>query len=145
MDLPDEPEGVLLNRGESGAEKWQRIERAAIPGTLAISPGNAETAAKAFVSASANARLEGDPAPNFSAGDLGSLPGQITLMTAHRGGEILEGTRIGRTVVKAMYAQAATRVLINGRDASGRLSGGGKARQCLQSGRAGDPAGHGGI
>lgn len=127
IDLPDEPEGVLLNSNEPDAQKWQRIQRAAIPGTLAISPGNAEAAAGAYLSGEINAAAGNQAAPDFDALDVGAVPGQIGIMTAHRGAEILEGSRISRATVKALYAQSATRVLINGRDASGKLSTGGQA------------------
>ncbi len=126
-ELDNEAEGVLLNRNEPEAEKWQRIERAAIPGTLAISPGSAESAGKAYLSTQAHGMLGDGPAPNFDSIDFGSLPGQIGALTIHRPGMILSGSRLRRAAVKALYAQAATRVLINGRDSRGNLADGNTA------------------
>lgn len=127
LDLPDEPEGVLLNNAEPNAAKWQRIHRATIPATLPISPGNASSAASAYLSSTLYQSLEDRSAPDFDLVDLGALPGQLSVMTAHRGTAITEGNRISRAAVKALYAQAATRVLINGRDADGNQSDGNQA------------------
>jgi len=123
MELPDEPEGTLINHNEPNAEKWERIARAAIPGTLAISPGSASNAALAYLSSQIG-QSSGQSAPNFAGLNVAALPAQLSLMTAHRGTAITEGTRISRAAVKALYAQSATRVLINGRDASGNTTGG---------------------
>jgi hypothetical protein len=127
MNLPDEPEGVLLNSDEPDAQKWQRIERAALPGTLAISPGSPDAAARALLSSEVNVALGNQGIPDFDGLDLAAVPGQISLMTVHRGDDILQGSRISRAAVKALYAQNATRVLINGRDAGGRDDGGGSS------------------
>jgi hypothetical protein len=127
MDLPDEPEGILLNASEPDAEKWQRIQRAAIPGTLAISPGSPESAARAYLSSKASTLLAEQAAPDFDALDLAALPGRLSLMTIHRGDAVLQGTRLARAIVKAVYAESATRVIINGRDARGNLDSGGQA------------------
>jgi hypothetical protein len=126
-ELDDEPEGILLNINEPNAEKWGRIQSAAIPGTLAISPGSAESATRAYLSTQANKLIGDGPAPNFDAIDLANLPGQTVLLTAHRPGTLLQNNRMRRTAVKALYAQSATRVLINGRDARGNLENGNKA------------------
>jgi hypothetical protein len=137
IDTQDEPEGVLLNSGEPGAEKWKRINRAAIPGTLAISPGSAGAAGEAYLNAVQEGAIFDQETPNFDALDLGALPGQIALLTAHRGDEILDPGRIGRAAVKALYAERATRVLINGRDQAGRLRNGGRATDAYDVSDAG--------
>jgi hypothetical protein len=127
MELPDEPEGVLLNSDQPNAAKWRRINRAAIPGTLPVSPGNADSATQAWLSSTINQAFDEQAAPDFNAVDVGALPGQLSVMTAHRGTAITEGKRIRRAAVKALYAERATRVLINGRDAYGNQRDGGQA------------------
>jgi hypothetical protein len=130
MDLPDEEEGMLLNSGGNG-KKWERINRAAIPATLPISPGNAAKAAEVAASSAIIVAIEDSALPDFDVPDIGAVPAQISLMTAHRGTAIAEGIRMQRAGVKALYAANATRVLINGRDADGNGAGGGQSNNPL--------------
>lgn len=130
MDLPDEEEGVLLNSGGAGS-KWQRINRAAIPATLPISSGNAATATEVAASSTIVAAIDDSAFPDFDVPDIGAVPAQLSLMTAHRGTAIAEGIRLERAGVKAIYAANATRVLINGRDADGNTTAGGQSGNAL--------------
>lgn len=124
IDLPDEPEGQMLASSEANAEKWTRVERAARPGTIALSPGNAEKALSVYSFIMAR-RVGANPEEIGSLGDgldPLALPGQLSLMAAHRGGEILEGNRLQRAAVKAAYASVTTRVLVDGLTSSDDVS-----------------------
>lgn len=122
MELPDEPLGILIgdnsNGNDNSTRKWKRINRAAIPGVIAISPGSAEKAALAYASAQVGQAISNSALPNLPNVDLTSLPGRVTLMTAHREDAILRGKRVARLAVKSTYATASTNVLINGSDKS---------------------------
>jgi hypothetical protein len=113
-DLKDEKEGLLKNRDAPGATKWARIHDAAIPGTLAISPGDLGTAGG--VAVASKLRRGG-------IGTLGGLPnpasiaGRFTLMTAHHTDPgIFSGTRFLRGQVKNQYAERMTDVHVNSQD-----------------------------
>lgn len=124
IDLPDEPEGQMLASDETNAEKWRRVERAARPGTIALSPGNAEKAVSVYSFIMAR-RVGANPEEIGSLGDGFdplSLPAQLSLMAAHRGAEVLQGNRLERAAVKAAYASVATRVLIDGLDSDDAVS-----------------------
>ncbi|MFK7976733.1 MAG: TadE/TadG family type IV pilus assembly protein [Halioglobus sp.] len=125
MDLPDEPEGQMLAKGEENATKWTRVERAARPGTIALSPGNASKALSVYSYIQAR-RIGANPEEINSLGNGGpdvlALPGQLSLMAAHRGTEVLQGNRLERAAVKATYASVATRVLIDGAGSSDDVS-----------------------
>lgn len=119
MELPDEPIGTLVGTSAGGGDdtrKWTRINRAAIPGVLAISPSNAEKAILAYASAQSEEAISAGALPSLPDIDIGAVPGRLALMTAHREGAILEGNRATRLAVKSTYATASTNVLINGQD-----------------------------
>ena len=115
-----EKEGVLQREAEPNATKWKRIRRAAIPGTIAVSPGDMEAAA----GTAALAALGGGKKVQIGAPDIAVLP-RLTLMGLHYyvGGSsgpqntgVFSGTRPQRTLVKDLYAQQMTQVLVNGQD-----------------------------
>ena len=109
-ELPGEKEGELKKRGEANAKKWERIERAAIPGTIAVSPGTfADAVGTAAFALGGNAgQLRVDPI---------AIGPRLTLMGAHYGGlPLLSGTRPRRAAVKDAYAVQMTQVLVNGKD-----------------------------
>lgn len=122
MDLPEEDIGILIgidaNGNDNSTRKWTRINRAAIPGVIAISPGTAEKAALAYASAQVGQAISNNALPNLPNIDLTAVPGRFTLMTAHREDAILQGKRMQRLAVKSTYATASTNVLINGSDQS---------------------------
>lgn len=109
-DLEDEKEWELKKPKTKGAEKWQSIQRAAIPGVLPISPGRFTDALAVLGMARATKKdaikqVGKDPA----------LAARMGLMGAHYGNaEPFTGTRIARSAAKDFYAQSATQVLING-------------------------------
>lgn len=122
-DLDGEKEGILNKQGQGGATKWSRIRKAAIPGTLAISPGEFTTGAGVALNSSLRrggiGNLGGTP-------NLAAIGSRMTLMTAHYGDVgILGGTRFLRAANKNLYAEKMTSVLINEKDhrASIDLSG----------------------
>jgi hypothetical protein len=127
-----EPEGVLNN----DAAKWKRIRRAAVPGVLAISPGQLTNAGLAYKSWECKLRGLGACVTELPAMDLEALTPRLTLMTVHKPDfytetrETLFGTasvnRLTRAGVKSLYADNATEVLINGRDHEGRQQQGNK-------------------
>jgi hypothetical protein len=112
-DLQSEEEGLLKQDGQSGATKWARIRRAAVPGTIAVSPGNWQTAGGVALASSVR---------RGGLGNLGTLPdvtaigARLTLMTVHHTKQsISAGTRFQRAIVKNVYAERMTEVLVNGR------------------------------
>lgn len=111
-NLEKEEEGVLNKEGQSSNSKWTRIRKAALPGTIAISPGDWATAGGVALAS----RLRRG---NLS--DLGTLPNfagvgaRLTLMTVHHTDQsIFSGTRFQRAIVKNVYAEKMTEVLVNG-------------------------------
>lgn len=113
-DLESEKEGMLEKKGQSGAGKWERIHTAALPGTIAISPGNMETATGVALVSGIRAD-KGRPGLRLpDAADLGSL---LALRSIHHTEQsIFSGTRLQRTIVKYLYADHMTEVLINGKN-----------------------------
>ncbi len=117
-EMDGEEEGKLSQKSNA-VTKWTRINRAAIPGTLAVSPGSAENA---FGVATANA-LTGRGFGVPQSPDLIAAGGRSTLMSMHMcdtpvfcGPQALKtGTRAARLLVKDLYAQNMTRVYINGK------------------------------
>ena len=111
-DLKNEKEGMLKKAGSANTEKWQHIRRAAIPGVLPISPGSPEDALAALLVAGATndrdlGEIDTDPAAKAG----------LLLMGAHYGStEPFQGTRIRRGLVKQLYAEKGTEVLINGKN-----------------------------
>ena len=116
LDLAEESEGEILARGSAGAQKWRRISRAAIPGTLAISPGSWDNALSAYKFTQArNFSKNPEEITDFSVNaDLLGASGQLTLLAVHRGDDFFNPQRLARGMVKAGYAGEMTRVLING-------------------------------
>jgi hypothetical protein len=109
-----EKEGELKSRSEANTTKWRRIQRAAIPGTLAISPGDLESAGGTMLFALGGGRpVQFDPV-----GTAVGAGSRIFLMTAHYFDPdvILRGTRPVRAGVKSWYADQMTQVLVNGED-----------------------------
>jgi len=110
-DYENEKEGLIKKEGDAGARKWERIRAAAIPGTLAISPGEFTSAvgvAGAYV-------LQHEGFGGMTAlPDPVSITARLTLMTAHHTDPgIFSGTRLRRALVKNEYAERMTDVLIN--------------------------------
>lgn len=113
-DLQNEKEGVLKKQGDAGATKWTRIRNAAIPGTLAISPGDFGTAG---LVAAASAVRRGGAGSLLQPPDISAMVGRFTLMTVHHTNPgIFSGTRLQRGVVKNAYAERMTQVLVNKQD-----------------------------
>lgn len=123
-ELDGEAEGKLVKQSGSKTTKWTRINRAAIPGTLAVSPGSFDNA---FGVATANAltgRGFGTPqTPDATAGLA-----RMTLMSMHMCDtpifctpQALTGTRPARMLVKNYYAQNMTRVVIEGSNSKSDL------------------------
>jgi hypothetical protein len=108
-EIDQEKEGELKKDGNG--VKWRKIRRAAIPGTLAISPGDPEAAAGTV------ALALGGPngAPRF---DGAALVSRMLTMGAHYldPSVVLRGTRARRAAVKSAYADQMTQVLVNGQD-----------------------------
>ena len=114
-EMDGEEEGKLT-KASNAVTKWTRINRAAIPGVLAISPGSAENA---FGVAAANA-LTGRGFGVPQSPDLIATGGRSTLMSMHMCDTpvfcapqaLKTGTRAARLLVKDVYAQNMTRVYI---------------------------------
>lgn len=124
MDLGGaETEGQL----SIGGQKWQKINRAAMPGVIAISPGSLDAAGLAFTSAEIDRTQNSGfnpPLPGLS--DVAAAASQVTLMSAHRDSAIVGSTgRLTRAGVKVAYARVATDVKINGSNREQALSLGG--------------------
>jgi hypothetical protein len=107
-ELGEEDEGEL--RKVNDGTKWRKIQRAAIPGTLAVSPGDpaaaAGTVALALGGPNQGLRFDGR-----------ALVSRMVTMTAHYGDPgVLGGTRLRRAGVKSTYADQMTQVLVNGKD-----------------------------
>lgn len=109
-DVDGEPEYEVKVMGQDGAQKWQRIRRAAMPGLIAISPGNAGDAfGVAGLHATQNGGLDALNNPVNT-----SILARMGFMTVHQGtGWIFEGNRETRAGVKNLYAEAVTQVLVN--------------------------------
>jgi hypothetical protein len=115
-ELGNESAGQLRGSREASGGKWERIRRAALPGTLTISPGHAATASLVGAAASGKRRLPGNPGggPQSRVPDPGVLMA-VPLFTLHYGTDVLaNSTRLQRAAVKAAYADAMTEVLVNG-------------------------------
>jgi hypothetical protein len=107
-----EKEGELKRESEPNASKWRRIARAAIPGTLAISPGDLRSAGGTMAFA-----IGGGRAPQFNQGTVLAAASRIGLMTAHYFDfGVLRGTRLRRAGFKSWYADNMTQVLVNGQN-----------------------------
>jgi hypothetical protein len=122
-NLDQEEEGVLNEEGQSGKGKWARIRKAALPGTIAISPGNWVTAGGVALASSVR---------HGNVANLGALPNftgigaRLTLMTVHHTEQsISSGTRFQRAIVKNVYAEKMTEVLVNGKNSKEAQSLGG--------------------
>ena len=122
MDLPNEPEGELLKDGE----KWAKINRAALPGVIAISPGSFSSASGAYASAQIDRAQDASFNPALPGTDEAlNMLGHATVLTLHRGDAVLSSSsRRNRAAVKSLYASLATDVRINGnnRDVAMNLS-----------------------
>jgi hypothetical protein len=108
-ELPGEKEGELKKYGEANAKKWEKIARAAIPGTFAISPGS-------FTDAGGTIAFAGGGSRPMRL-DTAAIVPRMTLMTAHYFDlGVLGGTRLTRGLVKNWYSSQMTQVLVNGKD-----------------------------
>lgn len=117
-EIGTESPDQLRRSSEASGGKWDQIRRAAIPGTLAISPGDGATAAAVGLAVTTKRLLPGNPggAPQARIPDPGVLAA-IPLWTLHYGFDVLGNlTRLQRAGVKAAYADSLTEVLVNGSD-----------------------------
>lgn len=129
-----EEEGILANASDDGSTKWLRIKRATVPALLPISPGGMGDAAKAYGAFEAGAVVDGGSFGGISFDTVpASLAGQLGPMVIHRGSAFYtpNTTRLGRGAVKALYADLATEVWVNGRNADGELKEGGESAEPL--------------
>ena len=129
-----EDEGVLANASNEGSTKWVRIKRATVPALLPISPGRVKSAVKAYAAFEASAVVDGGSFGGISFDSVPeSLLGQLGPMVMHRGGDFYTQlpTRAERGAVKALYADLATEVWINGRNADGELKEGGESAEAF--------------
>ena len=122
-EFDGEPEGKLNALSGSTESKWTRILRAARPGTIAISPGDAGDAGGVYGMHHGIGLVQGGSfnAPKTPDG-LGTLS-RITLMSMHMCGnaifckpEALTGTRPLRAAVKDYYADNMTFIKIGQHD-----------------------------
>ena len=126
----NEEEGILNNAGTEGATKWTRIKRATAPALLPVSPGSATAAAKAYASYKAGVAIDSQSWDGVAFDSSpASVVGQLGPMVLHRGGDFYEGSRVQRGVVKSLYADVATEVWINGRNAAGEDKEGGQTTE----------------
>jgi len=129
-----EDEGVLANASNEGSTKWVRIKRATVPALLPISPGRVESAVKAYAAFEAGAVVDGGSFGGISFDSVPeSLLGQLGPMVMHRGGDFYTQlpTRVERGAVKALYADLATEVWVNGRNSDGELKEGGESAEAF--------------
>lgn len=129
-----EDEGILANAGDEGSSKWVRIKRATVPALLPISPGSIGSAAKAYAAFEAGAVVDGGSFGGISFDTVpASLAGQLGPMVIHQGTAFYSPntTRLGRGAVKALYADLATDIWIDGRNADGELKEGGESAEPL--------------
>lgn len=111
-EFDKEPEGILKGNSKSPTSKWARIHKAAIPGTLSVSPGHAPTAIAVAAIASAK---ENDLQQLTQVPQIQPLIARLTLMGLHHPSPgITSGNRMSRTLVKSAFADKMTRVTING-------------------------------
>ncbi len=117
-EIESEKEGQL-EKLSGDKSKWARIRRAAIPGTLAISPGAGTTAAGVAVANAVTSKGNFNPpgAPDAA------VFSRLTLMSMHMCGtpifcapQALTGTRMTRAAIKDYYAQNMTTVYIQGKN-----------------------------
>lgn len=124
MKTADEKVGELKPLGNSNSSKWRRIRRAAIPGTIAISPGNAEEAVAVAASHAISGALTGGGSFSPPQAPDAAMAARLTLMSMHmcstpifcKPVALTEGTRWSRAGVKDYYAQNMTTVFINNKD-----------------------------
>ena len=122
-ETDSEPEGTLEPQSGSSS-KWSRIRKAAIPGTLAISPGDWKSAGSVAVGAAASEKIGGSGSFSFpSLPDPLGAATRLGLMSMHMCDtpifcepQVLKGTRPQRAAVKHYYAENMTRVFIEGQD-----------------------------
>ena len=113
-ELTNEKEGLLKKQDDSGATKWRRIRDAAIPGTLAISPGDFGAAGMVALASSVR---RGGVGNLMQLPDASAIIPRFTLMTAHHlDPGFFSGTRLQRGLVKNAYAEKMTQVLVNKQD-----------------------------
>lgn len=129
-DMGDEPPGVLTPLDSSRVSKWTRIQKAARPGTIGISPGSGLEAAGVYAKHNGlNAATDGGfNLPTRP--DVGDTAARMTLMSMHMcetpifcSPQALEGTRPMRAAVKNYYADNMTTVSIQGIDHTQRQEG----------------------
>lgn len=120
----EEP-GKLAQQTNSKESKWTRIERAAIPGTIAVSPGSAGDAGGVFAAHNGYQLLSGGGFDGVEVPNPVDTGSRLILMSMHMcdtpifcSPEALTGTRPGRTAVKDLYAQTMTTVRVQGQDSS---------------------------
>ncbi|HNP34695.1 MAG TPA: hypothetical protein PKK10_02475 [Woeseiaceae bacterium] len=124
-ELQGEAAGKLNKESSNKESKWTRIERAARPGTIAISPGSAGDAAGVYAAHNIKNAISGGSFNAPQTPDALGTIGRITLMSMHMCDfpifcppEALTGTRPLRAAVKDFYAQNMTKVSIAGKDSS---------------------------
>lgn len=123
MEMDDEDPGQLNALSSSKESKWTRIQRAARPGTIAISPGHARDAGGVWGAANF---IEVAKGGNFNAPETPDALGtaaRITLMSMHMcdvpifcSPQALTGTRPLRAAIKDYYAQNMTAIRIQNVD-----------------------------
>jgi hypothetical protein len=124
-ELDGEPAGKLSQLSGTQESKWTRIERAALPGTIAISPGTGGDAAGVYGSHNGiNVAQSGSFTPPQTPDAVGTLA-RLTLMSMHMCDtpifcepQALTGTRPIRAAIKDYYAQNMMTVRVQGVDSS---------------------------
>lgn len=124
-EFDGEAAGQLAQETGSKVSKWTRIERAARPGTIAVSPGSAEHAAGVYAAHNGLNAAQGGGFNAPQTPDALGTASRITLMSMHMcdtpifcAPQALSGTRPLRAAVKDYYAQNMTSVRIQGADSS---------------------------
>lgn len=124
-EFDGEAPGKLAQESGNKVSKWTRIERAARPGTIAVSPGSAEYAAGVFAAHNGLNAAQGGGFNAPQTPDALGTASRITLMSMHMcstpifcSPQALSGTRPLRAAVKDYYAQNMTTVRVQGADSS---------------------------
>ena len=126
MKTDDEEIGELKSLGSSNSSKWQRIRRASIPGTIAISPGDAIDAGGVALANAVTGALTGGGGFSPPQTPDSAMAARLTLMSMHMCDTpifcspqaLTTGTRWSRSAVKDYYAQNMTTVFIDDKDHS---------------------------
>lgn len=117
-EMDGEEEGKLT-KASNEVTKWTRINRAALPGVLAVSPGSSRNALGVAAANALTGRGFGLP----QTPDVLATAGRSTLMSMHMCDTpvfcapqaLKTGTRAARLLVKDLYAQNMTRVYLEGK------------------------------